>query len=88
MREATERAIGLVLQASCVGVRDNLAKIRAFTPNLVSSKLVSPSGAQCTLVRMSQNCFFYKSNVLRPGRGLFVKKILGCGKLEFTLGVF
>lgn len=49
----TERARGLVLQGSGLGVRENLAKVRASTFNLVSLKFVLPSGAQSTLVRIS-----------------------------------
>ena len=49
----TDRAIGLVLQGSGLRVRENLAKVRASAFNLVSSKLVLPSVAQSTLVRIS-----------------------------------
>ena len=36
-----------------VGVKENLAKVRASTSNLASSKHASPSMAQPTLVRIS-----------------------------------
>lgn len=45
VREGTERAIGLVLHGSDLGIREDLAEGRASMPNLVSSKFALASGS-------------------------------------------
>lgn len=74
VRERTERAIGLVLQRSGLGVREDLTEVRASMPNLVSSKLALSSEAQSTLVRISPPRTASIKAMIRGQGGAFLGK--------------
>lgn len=71
-----------MLQGSGLGLREDLAKGRAPTPNLISSKLALPSGAQSTLVRISPPRTASIKVMIQGWGGLFVEKILGYEELR------